>query len=1140
MLKTILVVESDRQNRKKLSEILSDEYRVVKTENEDEAFRFLKDYSNEVTGIILDVTKGQGQRFLKCVQETETYKNIPLLASIKQGSTEEEAMALEQGAWDFVSQPYDARVLRFRLKNAIERSKRSAFDHLKYLAEYDTLTGIYSKNKFFEVTRAMLDKKKNEQFVFIRFDIDRFQLINSFYGKEEGDRLLCYLSDTCSRFLDRTGLSCTYGRLEADIFAACVSYISREKVIQEIGHIKNKIKAYNKTFDIVPIFGLYFLDDLKLPVDVMLDRATLAAKRCKGNYIDTVGIYTPLMSRELEQEQEIINDMAAALEEEQFFIHLQPRYSLTTSTSCGAEALVRWKHPKKGIISPGIFVPIFEKNGFISRLDFYVWDKVCQLVRRWIDSGIPIFPVSVNVSRVNLYNPRIVENICRLMETYKLPPKLLQLELTESAYTDNPQVMKQVVKRLHEKGFSVLMDDFGSGYSSLSILKDIEVDELKIDMRFLEHTDISGRGENIIASIVRMAKWLNIPAVAEGVEKAEQVEFLKSIGCDYAQGFYFAKPMSVAEYEKLVRVNPVIEIKREEHFSLDGLWSSNPQVEILFSNATQASCIYEFENEHLEILRVNKVFHEMFCIQDSSVYEEPLENVLPEYRSDVLEAFRKSVAMKGFAECEYRRKVRDDKTLWINLKLQYIDHVGSKEILFGSVFDITTQKNVEEELKKYKKAVSQKVIVTNRMMIIDDSAMNRKMLKEIFEKRFTILEAENGQMALKMLEESEVSVDIIMLDIMMPVMDGIAFLKYKKNHQAIADIPIIMITSDSTPEQQIKTLSMGADDYILKPFVKEIVEKRVDNVLESRRRMREILNEYQNVREQAESDPLTQLYNRSAAQRMITSTLAVQAGRMHAFVLIDLDDFKKINDRYGHNSGDIVLMEFADLLKNYFRKTDLISRFGGDEFCAFLTNVPSEKFVFGKCMDLCKKVRQMEIGEEKIHPSCSVGIAVTNANSSTFETLYKSADSALYESKRLGKNVAALYGNHADRPMEEQLVSKEWLLDTLDAAVFIVDDVTLDVLYVSTAGMRLTGSSDYKGKKCYELNFGRQTPCTFCKRDQFTFDSYYGYYIENHFLGKRLITKNKRIRFHGRSAYLQQVTDVTDMLNQGLGPKEEE
>lgn len=1142
MLKTILIVESNRQKRKKLSEMLSGEYRVVQAENENEAFRFLCEYGHEVTGIVLDLdmASDEGFWFLKQVHENEEYKKIPIIVSTEQGNREDEVMALERGAWDYLSQPYEAAVLRFRLKNAIERSLMSSFEQLKYLAEYDTLTGIYSKKKFFEATKIMLDKNPKGSFVFIRFDIDRFQLINSFYGMEEGDKLLCYLADHLRRFLKLTGQACTYGRMEADIFVCCCAYRTKEWVVQQIERVKTMVKAYNNTFDIVPIFGLYFLDDLKLPVDCMLDRATLAAKRCKGNYIDTVGIYTPLMSRELEQEQEIINEMAVALEEEQFCVYLQPRYSLSTNTACGAEALVRWDHPKKGQLQPGVFVPVFEKNGFISKLDFYVWNKVCQELRRWISAGIPIFPVSVNVSRVNLYNPRIVEDICGILEKYRLPPKLLQLELTESAYTDNPQMMKQVVKRLRQKGFSILMDDFGSGYSSLSILKDIEVDELKIDMRFLEKTDIPGRGENITASIVRMAKWLNIPTVAEGVEKGEQVEFLKSIGCDYAQGFYFAKPMPIRDYERLVRINPVIEIKRSEHLNLDGLWSSNPQVEVLFSNATQASCIYEFENEHIEILRVNKVFHELFCLQDMSVYDDPIENVLPEFRDDVLEAFHKSIAMKGFAECEYRRRTGEGKTFWVNLKLQYIDHVGAKEILFGSLFDITNQKNVEQELKKYRNAVSQKVIITNQMLIIDDSPLNRKVLESIFENRFTLLEAENGQEALEILKESKAGVDIILLDIMMPVMDGIAFLEYKKNHEAIADIPIIMITSDSTPQQQIKTLSMGADDYIVKPFVKEIVEKRVENVLESRRRMREILKEYQTVKEQAESDPLTQLYNRSVAQRMITSTLAVQAGRMHAFVLIDLDDFKKVNDRYGHNCGDMVLIEFAEALKRFFRKTDLISRFGGDEFCAFLANVPSEKFVFGKCMELCKYVRQMEIGEEKIHPSCSVGIAVSTADSSTFETLYKNADSALYESKRLGKNVAALYGYHTTMPVEEQLVSKEWLLDTLDAAVFIIDDRTLDILYMSNGGLRLCGCTSYSGKKCYEVNFNRQNPCSCCKRKSFTYESYNQYFIENRYLGKKLISKNKRINFRGHSAFLQLVTDVTDLLETGLSGTMEE
>lgn len=204
------------------------------------------------------------------------------------------------------------------------------------------------------------------------------------------------------------------------------------------------------------------------------------------------------------------------------------------------------------MISPGEFIPIFERNGFITKLDYYVWEKTCKLLAGWIAEGKKPSPVSVNISRVSLYNPRLVEAICGLTDRYHIPRELLELELTESAYTTNPKAIKETMERLQKEGFSILMDDFGSGYSSLNVLKDIAVDVLKIDMKFLSDTDQEGRSQNILASVVRMAKWLNLPVIAEGVERREQVDFLHSVGCEYVQGFYFARPMPVSDYEKLV------------------------------------------------------------------------------------------------------------------------------------------------------------------------------------------------------------------------------------------------------------------------------------------------------------------------------------------------------------------------------------------------------------------------------------------------------------------------------------------------------------------------------------------------------------------------------------------------------------
>lgn len=380
-----------------------------------------------------------------------------------------------------------------------------------------------------------------------RFDIDRFQLINSFFGTDEGDRLLCYIANRIQVFASQLA-ACSYGRMESDIFCICLPYADLNKT-NLVELIRNYLYEYNTDYDIVPSMGIYLIQDRSLSVESMYNRAALAAKQCKGSYVKCFAYYNESLSVALAREQEIINEMNTALENHQFIIYLQPKIDIQNGKPCGAEALTRWNHPKRGIMAPNDFIGIFEQNGFITKLDFYIWEQVCILLRKWLDNGYQPYPISVNISRVDLYNPKLVDMILELIRKYQIVPELLNLELTESAYTDNPIMLSETIERLQKHGFTIMMDDFGSGYSSLNILKDMDVDILKIDMRFLSKTKIAGRGENIIASVIRMSKWLNIPVIAEGVETMEQVAFLRSVGCDYVQGYYYEKPIPVEYYE---------------------------------------------------------------------------------------------------------------------------------------------------------------------------------------------------------------------------------------------------------------------------------------------------------------------------------------------------------------------------------------------------------------------------------------------------------------------------------------------------------------------------------------------------------------------------------------------------------------
>lgn len=840
----VLIVDDAKIDRIALKKILEDTYEIIEAENGQQALDILDAQTecDTIAAVLLDLVMPEfsGLQFMEEYRKVETYRRIPVIIATIEGDIYTERECLELGAWDFISKPYDPIVIRFRLKNVIERSQHELSKELKYRADYDMLTGIYNKTKFFETTRALLNRNPSETFALVRIDIEKFQLVNSFFGIQQGDELLRYIAGEIRKFAGQSTLI-SYGRIEADIFCICAPYQGEEKVLEFVRYMRVRFGQYHLEFDIVPTIGIYIIEDRTISMDGMYDRANLAAKQCKGNYIQNYAFYTAEMSDEIVKEQRIVNRMKNALENDEFVLYLQPKYGLQSNEMDGAEVLVRWARPSGGMVSPGEFIPVFERNGFIIKLDYYVWEKTCQLIAKWLAEGKNPEPVSVNISRVSLYNPKLVELICGLVEKYQIPPRLLQLELTESAYTSNPKVIKDMMERLQHAGFSILMDDFGSGYSSLNVLKDIAVDILKIDMKFLSDTDKQGRSENILASVVRMAKWLDMPVVAEGVERREQVEFLRSIGCEYVQGYYFAKPMPVEDYENLafVQANETDGRDEKQKVNADSLWTATSQMEILFSGMLQAVAIYEYEaeNDKLDVIRVNNAYYDLLGYSDiNDMKKSILRSVDAEDREILISAFHRLMDSKAVTECEFLRRLESGKQIWIQLKLKYINQVGKKHVIFGTLTDITEQKEFEREFRKYRQAFGEAEYGAKTILVVDDLEANRISLRCIFEEQYRVLEAENGKAALELLKGQPGEVDIILLDLMMPEMNGITFMEYRRNDPKLAGIPVIIITADDTTKRQVQALELGADDYIVKPFIPELAIRRVGNVLESRRR----------------------------------------------------------------------------------------------------------------------------------------------------------------------------------------------------------------------------------------------------------------------------------------------------------------
>lgn len=672
---TVLIVDDEKMLRESLKGMLEKEYDVLCAADGREALDILNKHASDVGVIVLDIVMPvlDGVGFLEEFQNHQEYANIPVIVAT---STEDEQMehrCLELGVWDFIMKPYNPISLQFRVRNALERGKM-------IVAEMDTVTGCYTKIKFFQQVREMLAEVVDETFAFVRFDIDRFKMINNFYGFKEGDRVLKNVASEL-RKMSQTFGNFVYGRLENDVFACCMPY-KQENVDLLVNAMQIKMKKVNKDYNIKVSYGVYLIDDCDMDVADMYDRASLAAKNCKGKFMENVAYYDSSMIENMRHEQSIINEVNRALEEEQFQVFLQPKVNLMTGRAYGAEALVRWKHPEKGMISPADFVPIYERNGIIGRLDQYMWRHVCALLRKWIDEGKNPDPISVNVSRVNIYNPHLLEIFKKLIAEYKIPAHLLNLELTESAFMEDQDLVMKTMSKLHQIGFQIMMDDFGSGYSSLNILKDMEVDYLKIDMKFLAEDEFNGKGEKVLTSVIRMAKWLHMPSIVEGVETAEQVDFLKCIGCEYAQGYYFAKPMSVEDYEAFVEqeMNKETQVEMGQNTSMLGeLWNTRSNVSQFLETLEIPIAVYEFRGGNIELLRTNLAYEENINTEEIDEQEIDL----------FCELFERAVEEGEAVQIEYQKEYEE----WYQVKVKVIGKKNDTYVMLVTFVDISEYKN---------------------------------------------------------------------------------------------------------------------------------------------------------------------------------------------------------------------------------------------------------------------------------------------------------------------------------------------------------------------------------------------------------------------------------------------------------------
>lgn len=548
-------------------------------------------------------------------------------------------------------------------------------------------------NSFFNRCEK-LTREMQRDWCCLAIDIEHFKLFNEMYGMEMGDQLLSSIHDDFVKL--ETEIDCVSAYQGNDDFVIFMNY-DLERIRQIYTRIRDIIAKLCNTTGFLPAIGIYRLEKEETVSLTMCDKAVSAMIDAKKNHKQRIREFDLEAYEREQKERQLLIDLRKAVQEDQITFYLQPQCNIVAGKIVGAEALMRWILPDGRMVSPAVFVPILEKNNFIADFDRLIWEKVCIWISSLLDRGIRPIPISINVSQMDILTMDVVAVLDALCEKYEIPTQFLKIEITESSYAETYERVQSFSEELKNRGFIVMMDDFGSGYSSLNMLESVAVDVLKLDMVFMKNNSIySRKGVALIESIINMAKRMGLSIVVEGVETQEQIEFLKRLGCRYAQGYYYYKPMSVPEFEKMMLTGDSLDYdglvdKMNEEFHVREFLDENTFTDTMLNHILGAVAIYALDGKDLTIIRFNELFYEAISDDSMETRQEAIQHyVVKEDWPSLYRALDDACKRPNDGgTCEVRFYKSDNSIFWFRMHFYYLRNEGEKKIFYGQVLDVT-------------------------------------------------------------------------------------------------------------------------------------------------------------------------------------------------------------------------------------------------------------------------------------------------------------------------------------------------------------------------------------------------------------------------------------------------------------------